>query len=193
MRRVYPATGLYRCADGWTSWVCGGVHWQALIEWMEAEGMAEDLPEPEWRDTIRQMIMFRGGRALVGVDDETRAEIMARYAHVEDVFAKFVESRTRQQVLDGSLKYRLPVLPVLGVDEVANDEGFRARNFWEDLPTGPNRDSVRYPGPPFRLSLTPASLRKAAPLLGENTKEILTNDLGLSAEEIVALCQERTI
>lgn len=192
-RRLYPATGLYRCADGYSSWVCGGVHWRALIKWMEAEGMAEDLPQPEWRETIQQMIVLRGGRALVGVDEEARAEIMARYAHVEDVFSTFVESRTRQQILDGALEYRVPVLPVLTVDEIANDEGLRSRCFWVDLPTGPGRDPIRYPGPPFRLSLTPAAVTRAAPLLGENTKEILTKDLGLSAEEIAALYKEGVI
>jgi crotonobetainyl-CoA:carnitine CoA-transferase CaiB-like acyl-CoA transferase len=193
MRRLYPATGIYRCADGYAQWVCGGVHWQALIGWMEAEGMAEDLPQPEWRETIWEMITLRGGRALTGVDEETRAKALARYAHVEEVFTKFVESLTREQILDGALAYKVPVLPVLAVGEVAEDEGLRSRGFWADLPTGPGRDPVRYPDAPFRLSLTPAASTRAAPLLGEHTKGILTSDLGLSDEEVAALFQEGTI
>jgi crotonobetainyl-CoA:carnitine CoA-transferase CaiB-like acyl-CoA transferase len=190
MRRVYPATGTYRCADGWTTWVCGGVHWRALIEWMQAAGMAEDLPEPAWRETIQEMTTNRGGRQLTGVDEEARAVILARYAHVEDVFTRFVESRTREQVLDGALKYRLPALPVLGINEIANEEGLRARGFWEELTTGPSQEIVRYPGPPFRLSETPARLRKAAPLLGEDTEEILSKDLRFSDLEVAALRDE---
>ena len=192
MRRIYPATGVYRCADGYSSWVCGGVHWKALIEWMNAEGMAEDLPQPEWRETIQEMTTNRGGRALVGVDEETRKQIIARYRHVEDVFSRFVESRTKAQILGGSMRYRIPVLPVLTAKEIADHEGLAARNFWVELPTGPNGKSIRYPGPPFRLTVTPPSLSRAAPRLGEHTREILS-ELGLTRERAVELREQGVI
>ena len=41
-------------------------------------------------------------------------------------------------------------------------------------------------GIPVKLSDTPGSVRRAAPLLGEHTAEVL-REAGLSAEEIAAL------
>ena len=51
----------------------------------------------------------------------------------------------------------------------------------------PTAGSVRMAGIPFELSRTPASVRNAAPLLGEHTAEILADLLGKSAEDIATL------
>jgi len=40
--------------------------------------------------------------------------------------------------------------------------------------THPTAGTVRLPGVPFKLSATPASVRRAPPLLGEHSEEILT-------------------
>ena len=43
---------------------------------------------------------------------------------------------------------------------------------------------ARMLGFPFRASVTPASIRRPAPLLGEHTAEVLTELLGLSPAEV---------
>jgi len=42
-------------------------------------------------------------------------------------------------------------------------------------------------GLPFHLSRTPGSNRSAAPILGQHTRSILADIIGLSAEEIAEL------
>jgi benzylsuccinate CoA-transferase BbsF subunit len=47
--------------------------------------------------------------------------------------------------------------------------------------------------PPWRLSETPASIRRHAPLLGEHNYEIFERRLGMSREEIKRLEEEQVI
>ena len=51
---------------------------------------------------------------------------------------------------------------------------------------------LKLPGIPFKFSDTPASVRRAPPLLGEHTREILA-DLGMKDAEIDALKQDSVI
>jgi benzylsuccinate CoA-transferase BbsF subunit len=48
-------------------------------------------------------------------------------------------------------------------------------------------------GPPWRLSRTPASIRRCSPLLGEHNDEIFGGRLGMSREEIQRLQEEQVI
>ena len=50
----------------------------------------------------------------------------------------------------------------------------------------PEEGIVRGLGIPVKLSETPGSIRRAAPLLGEHTEEVL-REAGLSRDEIEAL------
>jgi formyl-CoA transferase/CoA:oxalate CoA-transferase len=47
----------------------------------------------------------------------------------------------------------------------------------------PTAGRLRLPGPPYKLSETPAAIRTAPPLLGQHTDQILT-DLGYSPTDI---------
>jgi formyl-CoA transferase len=77
---------------------------------------------------------------------------------------------------------------VLDSGEVLTNEHLRARGMVVDL-EHPERG--RYPmlGNPVRLSDSPTDVRPA-PKLGEHTQDVLSNLLGLSAEEIAKLKQD---
>ena len=47
--------------------------------------------------------------------------------------------------------------------------------------------ALRVLGTPLKLSDTPASVRTPPPTLGQHTQAVLTNDLGLTRENIAAL------
>jgi CoA:oxalate CoA-transferase len=53
----------------------------------------------------------------------------------------------------------------------------------------PVAGSVKVVGPPVRLSETPGSIRRPAPLLGEHTADVLRERLGLRDAEIERLRQ----
>jgi crotonobetainyl-CoA:carnitine CoA-transferase CaiB-like acyl-CoA transferase len=52
--------------------------------------------------------------------------------------------------------------------------------------------TIQQVGLPFALSATPASIRRAPPMLGEHSREIL-GELGYDAAEIEALADEGAI
>src|SRR5262249_28271135 len=57
----------------------------------------------------------------------------------------------------------------------------------------PVAGSVRTVGPPVRMSGTPGSIRSPAPLLGEHTRDVLRDRLGMSDAELTRLHHERVI
>ena len=77
----------------------------------------------------------------------------------------------------------VPASVVQRPSDLYNDAQLAHRGFFvtlEHREMGP----TPYDGPVTHLSATPAILRRAAPCLGEHTEQVLTDLLGLSAEEV---------
>ncbi|OZI77293.1 CaiB/BaiF CoA transferase family protein [Bordetella genomosp. 12] len=82
----------------------------------------------------------------------------------------------------------VPAGPINTLDQVYEDPQVQARGMKRELPhalagTAPIAAS------PLKLSETPIEYRRPAPMLGEHTRQILSERLGLSDEEIQALAQ----
>ncbi len=84
------------------------------------------------------------------------------------------------------LEVEVPVGPINTVDKVLNDPQVLARNMVQEIPH-PTAGTVRLVGPPYKLSATPASIKRHPPLLGEHTEEILGGELGLDARKLAEL------
>jgi crotonobetainyl-CoA:carnitine CoA-transferase CaiB-like acyl-CoA transferase len=70
--------------------------------------------------------------------------------------------------------------------EIVKDPHFAARGTIATL-EHPRLGPLKMPAAVPRLSSTPAPPLRAAPLLGENTDEVLRDLLGLSAEQLASL------
>ena len=68
-------------------------------------------------------------------------------------------------------------------DRVESDPQFAARNWWQTLPHAEMGDTL-HDGVAPRLSATPGVLQRAAPRIGEHTREVLSEALSLSEAEI---------
>jgi formyl-CoA transferase len=79
----------------------------------------------------------------------------------------------------------VPVGPIHDYAQVMADPHTRAREMVVEL-EHPVEGTVKALGIPVKLSETPGTIRRAAPLLGEHTEEVLA-EAGLGAEEIAAL------
>ena len=79
----------------------------------------------------------------------------------------------------------LPCGPINTVPDVFDHPQAQARDLaletWH-----PTADQVRLTGFPYKLSGTPAEVRRPPPLLGQHTEEVLTDLLGYSAEDVAA-------
>ena len=77
----------------------------------------------------------------------------------------------------------IPAGPINTVDRALGDPNTLAREMVVEMPH-PKAGSVRLIGSPMKFSGTPVEYRRAPPLLGEHTEEVLRDLLGMSGEEI---------
>jgi crotonobetainyl-CoA:carnitine CoA-transferase CaiB-like acyl-CoA transferase len=86
----------------------------------------------------------------------------------------------------------VPCGKVASIPEVVDSPQVRARDMMIEA-HHPELGPLRLPGMPIKLSDTPGRLRKAPPMVGEDTDAILAQRLGLSADDIAALRDEGAI
>ena len=84
-----------------------------------------------------------------------------------------------------------PVAPIMNIDEILAMPHVQERKMSIEL-DDPVAGKVKTIGQPIKFSRTPCIVDKSAPVLGENTREILT-DLGYSDERINKLAQDGVI
>ena len=153
----------YGCADG--KWLAIGILdpkvWPGLIRALDRPDLLED---PRFVDAFSRW--------------ENNEEL------IETIAACF-RTRPRDEWLPLLAQNDVAAGPVRDHVEVAADPGVLANGYIVEI-EHPVRGSIRVPGPPVRLSGTPAAVRSAAPELGQHTEEILL-DLGYSWEELDGL------
>jgi glutaryl-CoA transferase len=86
----------------------------------------------------------------------------------------------------------VPCAPVQSVDQVFQAPQVLHRDMLMEV-EHPTAGNVRMAGIPVKFSVTPASVRRPPPLLGEHNGEILKNWLGMSTEAIDELKREKII
>lgn len=86
----------------------------------------------------------------------------------------------------------VPCGPIYRMDQVFEDPHVKHRRMRIDLPHGAGVNAPNVASP-IRLSESPVQYRRAAPMLGEHTDEIFSEELGLSAGEIESLRQKSVL
>lgn len=98
-----------------------------------------------------------------------------RAAHAEQVsqaFADFIGRFTADEFVREAQRRHLAAAPLNTVGQFVECEQLRLRNWLQEL-EHPVIGRYQAPGFPMRLSLTPMSIRRPAPLLGQHTEEVL--------------------
>jgi formyl-CoA transferase len=83
-------------------------------------------------------------------------------------------------------------MPTLTNKDIAVDRHLRERGFLVEK-DHPEVGKRTHAGVPWTMSMTPCKVRRAAPILGEDTDEVLTSLLGFSAEKIQSLRRDGVI
>ena len=89
-------------------------------------------------------------------------------------------------------KAGVPCGPINSIDAVFADPQVRARGMQIELPH-PVSGSVALVANPLRFSETPVTYRMAPPTLGAQTREVLTDRLGMTSDDIERLSDARVI
>jgi crotonobetainyl-CoA:carnitine CoA-transferase CaiB-like acyl-CoA transferase len=81
---------------------------------------------------------------------------------------------------------------VLAGWEVVSDPHLYERDYFVDI-VHPETGHHRWIGYPWKLSHTPGRITRHAPLFGEHNDEVLSDLLGLTAEEIATLREQGVV
>jgi len=149
----------FRARDGWLN--IGGAN---QSNW---ERIAEVLGHPEWRDDPR----FR-----------TNSDRMRNLDALVDAMNAVLGTREKAAWIEVFDRAGVPVGPVNSIGEALNHPQTLARGMVVDL-THPQAGPTRAVGCPVHFSETPTAIERAAPVLGQHTRELLRG-YGYSDPEI---------
>ncbi|MGZ3442077.1 MAG: CaiB/BaiF CoA transferase family protein [Polyangia bacterium] len=144
--------------------------------------------DAQWRALCRA-----AGAPLAALGDDARyatnAGRVERRTELAAILEPAVAARTVDEwiaLCDGA---GIPCGPILNVAEALAHPQVRARDMVVPL-HHPTAGDIRVTGVPVRLSDTPGAVRSAPPRLGEHTRAVLAEVLGLDSAAIDALVEE---
>lgn len=117
---------------------------------------------------------------------------VGNYAELRPLLGERLRTRPRQAWIDALTAAGVPCGSVKTIDQVLTDAQLVAREMIAPV-SHPTAGAVRVLGVPIKLSDTPGAVRTAPPLLGQHTREILRDELGLDEGDIERLKKEGVI
>ena len=105
--------------------------------------------------------------------------------------AALMKQRTRADWLEALEAAKVPCGPINDLADVFADPQVQHRAMTVAMPH-PLTDQLRLVASPMKFSATPVQYRRAPPLLGEHTEEVLA-ELGLAGDEVEALKRAQAI
>ena len=161
---VAPHNAYRTQGGGYNDWCvivcCSDQEWQNLMGVMGSPAWATD---PKF-STLQGRIEHQ---ETLDQDIERWTQTLEKYALMEKCQAAGVRAMVVQSP----------------EDRVEHDPQLRARGFYTEL-EHPLLGQHKIQGMPFKLSKSPAEISRPAPLIGQHTREVLTELLGLSLQDI---------
>jgi benzylsuccinate CoA-transferase BbsF subunit len=111
---------------------------------------------------------------------------------LERAIAELTRERERDELAAALQAAGVPASAVQTSEDVLNDEHLQARGFWRQL-EHPVMGTITMPSAPFEGRAGRTGPERAAPLLGEHTREVVTSLLGLGDDEVDALIEEEVL
>ncbi len=108
------------------------------------------------------------------------------YDVLEPILTEAMKAKTTQEWLEELEQVEIPCGPVNTIDQVAADPQVAARGMIKTV-HHPKAGSFKVTNTPINLSRTPSQLERASPDLGEHTVEVLSELLGMTEPELLAL------
>jgi len=152
----------FRTADGWIN--VGAANQRNWLRFLEVIGAPELGEDPRFANNHDRM---------------------QHLAELEGILNEKLATQTTATWLDRMEQAGLPAGPVLDILEMQADPQALARDMIVEL-EHPSAGPVKTLGHPVKFSETPASIRSAAPVLGQHSREVLS-EAGYDAETIDAM------
>ena len=141
--------GVYPTTDGYCHLVVISTsHWRNFVQWM---GNPDALTDPIW---------------------DNRHTRIANADLIEHLTTEFTKGFPKGEFFSQGQSRRVTTAPINGPDEFARDPHVLETETFQTL-HHPVLGECKLVRPPFRLSASPASIRRLAPTLGQDTAEVL--------------------
>ncbi|MFC2008074.1 CaiB/BaiF CoA transferase family protein [Chloroflexota bacterium] len=163
--RIFP------CRDGYILLTLFH-QWETLVEWLDAEGMAEDLTDKQWRE---------------------REYRLKHLDHIIDVLEQWTQSHTMAELVEQGQLMHFPWAEVTSIPQLIDSPQLKERDFWVEVDHPETGIIYEFPGAPCRLSKSPWQVGSRVPILGQDNMTIYHGELGLPQEEIEALIKKGVI
>ena len=194
-RRRLPGIGTYETRDGYIFSMVGipgfGAPWSEVIAWMDEHGLAEDLTDAAYLDT------FANFDLRILLEESEQAKHAPTLNRAQEVISKFYASKTTLELYEEGQSRRLLIGQVATPADIGDSPHLAAREWWLELnqPTtlGQADAALKFLGPPYRLSETPASVRRPAPQIGEHNQQVWVDEVGIPAEDLIAFAGEGAV
>lgn len=169
---------LFPCKDGYVSFLIGGgqlasISMPPIIRWMAEEDMLgafEDKKDWEPKDWSEKVDFW----------SMTQEELDVQ----EDSLIRFFANKTKAEIYEEALRRRIILYPASTTEDLADNTQLREREFYVGVEHPELDETVTYVGAPYKMTETPWSISRRAPLIGEHNEEILGNELGFAKEEM---------
>jgi len=136
------------------------------------------------------------GWVRVGAYSPSALENMKKFLNVEDPtkenLEKYVANKNRDECVEELVRADLPAAPIYQLNETANDPHLQSRGMFIEL-DHPLAGKIKTANNPIRFSVTPTERKTAAPTLGQHSREILRNILGLTDNQVDDLISQGVV
>jgi benzylsuccinate CoA-transferase BbsE subunit len=140
--------------------------WETLVEWIDTEGMAEDLTDEKWNE------------------EDYRLQHLD---HVIEVVKRWTQTHTTSELFESGQLMGFPWAPIHTPVEVSESPQLKARGFFKSVDHPEIGTSLKCPGLPYKFNPPMLKQLRRAPLLGEHNLRIFQGELGLSKQEVQRL------
>jgi crotonobetainyl-CoA:carnitine CoA-transferase CaiB-like acyl-CoA transferase len=172
---------LWPCRDGFVVfYILGGDFGvktnRAIVEWMREEG-----------------VIFNNSANFDWTAFDMAKQTQEMQNQIETPIAQLFLRHTKTELYEEAQKRGIMLCPVSTTKDIFENHQLKARDYWIKLDHEELSTNIDYPGPFAKLSKTPVSLKKRAPLIGEHNSDIYEEELGLSRSELCLLHQSGVI
>lgn len=138
-------------------------------------------------DSIFRRLMNAAGRSDMAQDPELQnnAGRVTHQDRVDGAISEWTQTLNAAQVLSTLEEARVPAGLIYSVEDMVEDPHFKARELFEEVDAGGR--PLKIPAIIPKLSETPGRTEWAGPAVGEHTREVLGQLLGLSDDDVDSL------
>ena len=163
--RVFP------CQDGYIL-LSLFQQWETLVEWLDDEGMAEDLTDKKLRD---------------------REKRLEQLDHIIEVLERWTRSHTVVELVEKGQSMRFPWAEVSSIPGLMDNPQLKERDFFVELEHTESGRKYEFPGASCKLNRSLWRVGSRVPTPGEHNVEVFCRELGLSEKDVKALIKEGII